>query len=204
MAILYTDKILLLHAGGITVDPKRLSERELEKLTRKLVQVGCVLKFSTPLLDHCRKATWSLLYLKCPEKSTNIILSHTKPKRTRHDIHLTILSIRSRPCKFLLCDCLSLSVSICLYSVSRIHLVKNLLQVQCNKNTSQVVMHSSLSSAMVKQEVLQAKTMHTTHIFLKAKPCCAAISVKLWYCLADFQIAQYQKCKPDAEFELKM
>jgi len=31
--------------GGITVDPKKLSERELEKLTRKLVQVrgvwGC-------------------------------------------------------------------------------------------------------------------------------------------------------------------
>ena len=26
--------------GGITVDPKQLSERELEKLTRKLVQVG--------------------------------------------------------------------------------------------------------------------------------------------------------------------
>ena len=31
---------LFLHAGGITVDPKQLSERELEKLTRKLVQVG--------------------------------------------------------------------------------------------------------------------------------------------------------------------
>lgn len=32
--------------GGITVDPKQLSERELEKLTRKLVQVsllGCAL-----------------------------------------------------------------------------------------------------------------------------------------------------------------
>ena len=28
--------------GGITVDPKLLSERELEKLTRKLVQVGVV------------------------------------------------------------------------------------------------------------------------------------------------------------------
>lgn len=26
--------------GGITVDPKKLSERELEKLTRKLVQVS--------------------------------------------------------------------------------------------------------------------------------------------------------------------
>lgn len=26
--------------GGITVDPKTLSERELEKLTRKLVQVS--------------------------------------------------------------------------------------------------------------------------------------------------------------------
>lgn len=25
--------------GGVTVDPKKLSERELEKLTRKLVQV---------------------------------------------------------------------------------------------------------------------------------------------------------------------
>ena len=29
--------------GGITVDPKLLSERELEKLTRKLVQVSDVL-----------------------------------------------------------------------------------------------------------------------------------------------------------------
>ena len=28
--------------GGISVDPKLLSERELEKLTRKLVQVGTV------------------------------------------------------------------------------------------------------------------------------------------------------------------
>lgn len=26
--------------GGVTVDPKQLSEREMEKLTRKLVQVG--------------------------------------------------------------------------------------------------------------------------------------------------------------------
>ncbi len=26
--------------GGVAVDPKRLSERELEKMTRKLVQVG--------------------------------------------------------------------------------------------------------------------------------------------------------------------
>ena len=26
--------------GGVTVDPKQLTERELEKLTRKLVQVG--------------------------------------------------------------------------------------------------------------------------------------------------------------------
>jgi hypothetical protein len=26
--------------GGVTVDPKKLSERELEKLTRKLVQVS--------------------------------------------------------------------------------------------------------------------------------------------------------------------
>lgn len=26
--------------GGVAVDPKNLSERELEKLTRKLVQVG--------------------------------------------------------------------------------------------------------------------------------------------------------------------
>ncbi len=26
--------------GGVAVDPKTLSERELEKLTRKLVQVG--------------------------------------------------------------------------------------------------------------------------------------------------------------------
>ena len=31
--------ISTLNVGGITVDPKRLSERELEKLTRKLVQV---------------------------------------------------------------------------------------------------------------------------------------------------------------------
>ena len=30
--------------GGITVDPKKLSERELEKLTRKLVQVSCASK----------------------------------------------------------------------------------------------------------------------------------------------------------------
>ena len=28
--------------GGVTVDPKKLSERELEKLTRKLVQVWWV------------------------------------------------------------------------------------------------------------------------------------------------------------------
>ena len=28
--------------GGITVDPKLLSERELEKLTRKLVQVQLI------------------------------------------------------------------------------------------------------------------------------------------------------------------
>jgi glutamate dehydrogenase/leucine dehydrogenase len=31
--------------GGVTVDPKRLSERELEKLTRKLVQVNHLCSF---------------------------------------------------------------------------------------------------------------------------------------------------------------
>ena len=31
--------------GGITVDPKTLSERELEKLTRKLVQVSATLGY---------------------------------------------------------------------------------------------------------------------------------------------------------------
>ncbi len=38
--------------GGVTVDPKTLSERELEKLTRKLVQV-------TPPIttDLCRSKT---------------------------------------------------------------------------------------------------------------------------------------------------
>ena len=35
--------------GGVTVDPKKLSERELEKLTRKLVQVCCMLCLS---FDH--------------------------------------------------------------------------------------------------------------------------------------------------------
>lgn len=33
--------------GGVTVDPKALSERELEKLTRKLVQVIRVVGDST-------------------------------------------------------------------------------------------------------------------------------------------------------------
>ena len=35
--------------GGVTVDPKNLSERELEKLTRKLVQVS-------PPLDTVQQA----------------------------------------------------------------------------------------------------------------------------------------------------
>jgi len=38
--------------GGITVDPKQLSERELEKLTRKLVQVGFVSYADKPLSTH--------------------------------------------------------------------------------------------------------------------------------------------------------
>ena len=32
--------------GGVTVDPKTLSERELEKLTRKLVQVQLYLHYA--------------------------------------------------------------------------------------------------------------------------------------------------------------
>ena len=35
--------------GGVTVDPKKLSERELEKLTRKLVQVCCRLCLSADI-----------------------------------------------------------------------------------------------------------------------------------------------------------
>ena len=35
--------------GGVTVDPKKLSERELEKLTRKLVQVR---RFSKALRNY--------------------------------------------------------------------------------------------------------------------------------------------------------
>ena len=34
--------------GGVTVDPKKLSERELEKLTRKLVQASCSLSCILP------------------------------------------------------------------------------------------------------------------------------------------------------------
>ena len=34
--------------GGVTVDPKKLSERELEKLTRKLVQASCSLSCIPP------------------------------------------------------------------------------------------------------------------------------------------------------------
>ncbi len=33
--------------GGVAVDPKTLSERELEKLTRKLVQVGLMPRHQT-------------------------------------------------------------------------------------------------------------------------------------------------------------
>lgn len=57
--------------GGITVDPKQLSERELEKLTRKLVVssrhiVTCVVRTASQfwrlqLLQHvlCQCAYWS-------------------------------------------------------------------------------------------------------------------------------------------------
>jgi glutamate dehydrogenase/leucine dehydrogenase len=41
--------------GGITVDPKLLSERELEKLTRKLVQV-CSRVPSPQVLITCHSA----------------------------------------------------------------------------------------------------------------------------------------------------
>ena len=34
--------------GGVAVDPKTLSDRELEKLTRKLVQVGLMSKQHRP------------------------------------------------------------------------------------------------------------------------------------------------------------
>ena len=41
--------------GGVTVDPKTLSERELEKLTRKLVQVpdACCAALREHDVQHC-------------------------------------------------------------------------------------------------------------------------------------------------------
>jgi len=39
--------------GGVTVDPKKLSERELEKLTRKLVQVCMLPQGSSLQVDVC-------------------------------------------------------------------------------------------------------------------------------------------------------
>lgn len=39
--------------GGVTVDPKKLSERELEKLTRKLVQVCMLLQGSSLQVAVC-------------------------------------------------------------------------------------------------------------------------------------------------------
>ena len=39
--------------GGVAVDPKTLSERELEKLTRKLVQVGLMSKRPHPTIPSC-------------------------------------------------------------------------------------------------------------------------------------------------------
>jgi len=39
--------------GGVTVDPKKLSERELEKLTRKLVQVCMLLQGSSLQVFVC-------------------------------------------------------------------------------------------------------------------------------------------------------
>lgn len=39
--------------GGVTVDPKKLSERELEKLTRKLVQVCMLLQGSCMQVFVC-------------------------------------------------------------------------------------------------------------------------------------------------------
>lgn len=44
--------------GGVTVDPKKLSERELEKLTRKLVQV-CMLLQDSGLQVAVRPSTFS-------------------------------------------------------------------------------------------------------------------------------------------------
>jgi glutamate dehydrogenase/leucine dehydrogenase len=45
--------------GGVTVDPKRLSERELEKLTRKLVQVW-LLAAITVLVHSCLRTVSTL------------------------------------------------------------------------------------------------------------------------------------------------
>lgn len=39
--------------GGVTVDPKKLTERELEKLTRKLVQVGYLSKIMSRMSTIC-------------------------------------------------------------------------------------------------------------------------------------------------------
>ena len=39
--------------GGVTVDPKKLSERELEKLTRKLVQACMLLQCSCLQVSVC-------------------------------------------------------------------------------------------------------------------------------------------------------
>ena len=57
--------------GGITVDPKKLSERELEKLTRKLVVVsGCVLACASPVEQYLQQGGHQLLviadYCKLP------------------------------------------------------------------------------------------------------------------------------------------
>ena len=50
--------------GGVTVDPKKLSERELEKLTRKLVQVCMLVQYT------------SLQFFVCPH--TCLMSRHTQ------------------------------------------------------------------------------------------------------------------------------